>query len=269
MRKNGFPPVVLIFALIMASFTVSGCGGGSTGGHIDPPVAPSITTQPASATVTAGQTATFSVSASGTSPLSYQWQKNGAVLSGANSNSYTTPVTTTTDSGEKFTVTVSNSAGSVTSSIATLTVNPVVVPPPTIVSVKPPNVFCPRECNPFSPSPLVTITGTNFGVGDTIKSDDGVHTPTTFPITVVTTNSQGQVQTQVSFTFDSSGQTTTIRYDPGSFKLTITNASGTSNPGFFSFLGNQDILTSGGGKYFSLDQGAKVVHTFDASLNLT
>src|SRR6266446_5072713 len=44
-------------------------------------VAPSITAQPASQTVTAGQTATFSVTASGTAPLTYQWKKNGAVVS--------------------------------------------------------------------------------------------------------------------------------------------------------------------------------------------
>ncbi len=59
------------------------------------PVAPSITTQPASQTVTAGQTATFSVTATGTAPLSYQWQKNGAAISGATSSSYTTPAETT------------------------------------------------------------------------------------------------------------------------------------------------------------------------------
>ena len=44
-------------------------------------------------TVTAGQTATFSVVAGGTAPLSYQWQKNGANISGATLPSYTTPVT--------------------------------------------------------------------------------------------------------------------------------------------------------------------------------
>ena len=54
----------------------------------------SITTQPASQTVTAGQTATFTVTATGTAPLSYQWQKNGAAISGATSSSYTTPATT-------------------------------------------------------------------------------------------------------------------------------------------------------------------------------
>ncbi|HJZ64164.1 MAG TPA: immunoglobulin domain-containing protein [Candidatus Acidoferrum sp.] len=85
--------------------------------------APSITTQPASAAVTAGQTATFSVSASGTAPLSYQWLKNGSNISGATASSYTTPATTTSDSGSTFSVVVSNSAGSATSSAATLTVD--------------------------------------------------------------------------------------------------------------------------------------------------
>src|SRR6185436_17828649 len=48
---------------------------------------PTITTQPANQTLTAGQTATFSVVASGTPPLSYQWQKNGSNISGATSSS--------------------------------------------------------------------------------------------------------------------------------------------------------------------------------------
>jgi hypothetical protein len=88
------------------------------------PVAPTITTQPVNQTVSAGQTATFSVVASGTAPLTYQWQKNGSAITGATAASYTTPVTTTADSGELFRVVVSNSAGNVTSNSATLTVNP-------------------------------------------------------------------------------------------------------------------------------------------------
>jgi len=91
--------------------------------------APSISTQPASQTVTAGQTATFSVSGSGAAPLSYQWRKNGAAISGANSASYTTPATSTSDSGSQFTVVVSNSAGNVTSNVATLTVTAADVAP--------------------------------------------------------------------------------------------------------------------------------------------
>src|SRR5438876_8823214 len=86
-------------------------------------VAPTITTQPANQTATTGQTATFAVVAGGTAPLSYQWQKNGASIAGATAASYTTPVTTTADSGSTFAVVVTNTAGTVTSAAATLTVN--------------------------------------------------------------------------------------------------------------------------------------------------
>jgi len=85
--------------------------------------APSITTEPASRSVTAGQTASFSVVASGTAPLTYQWRQNGTAISGATSSSYTTPATTTSESGAEFSVVVSNSAGRATSSAAVLTVN--------------------------------------------------------------------------------------------------------------------------------------------------
>ena len=84
---------------------------------------PSITTEPASQTIAAGQTATFSVTATGTAPLSYQWRKNGAAISGANSSSYKTPAETASATGTQFTVLVSDSAGSVLSTAATLTVN--------------------------------------------------------------------------------------------------------------------------------------------------
>jgi hypothetical protein len=84
---------------------------------------PSITTQPASTTVIAGQTATFSVAATGAAPLTYQWKMNGSAISGATSTSYTTPATTTGNSSEQFTVTVTNGAGSTTSNAGTLTVN--------------------------------------------------------------------------------------------------------------------------------------------------
>src|SRR5947207_15751116 len=87
------------------------------------PAAPSITTQPANQTVTTGQMATFTVVAAGTAPLSYQWKKGGTAISGATSAGYTTPVTTAADNGAQFTVVVSNTAGNVTSSAATLTVN--------------------------------------------------------------------------------------------------------------------------------------------------
>lgn len=90
---------------------------------------PAITLQPAGQTVTAGQSATFSVTATGSAPLSYQWNKNGAALSGATASTYTTPATTTTDSGAQFNVVVSNSFGNAASNAATLTVNPLTIAP--------------------------------------------------------------------------------------------------------------------------------------------
>jgi hypothetical protein len=64
------------------------------------------------------------VVAAGTAPFGYQWQKNGANIAGATAASYTTPVTATSDSGSTFDAVVTNTAGSVTSATATLTVNP-------------------------------------------------------------------------------------------------------------------------------------------------
>ena len=115
---------VVLFVLLLVVVIVNvGCAGYVTKAAGGSPAAPSITTQPASQTVTAGQTATFSVAAAGTAPLSYQWMKGGTTISGATSSSYTTPPTTSADNGSQFTVMVSNTAGSVTSNAATLTVN--------------------------------------------------------------------------------------------------------------------------------------------------
>src|SRR5207248_2745717 len=110
---------------------LSGCGsdGSPSAQSQVNPVAPAITTQPASQTVSAGQTATFTVAATGTAPLSYQWQKNGTTIGAATAASYTTPATTAADNGDQFTVVVSNAAGSVTSRAAALTVNAVLVAP--------------------------------------------------------------------------------------------------------------------------------------------
>src|SRR5260370_15348 len=114
--------VVLFMLLLTIGIVIVGCGGYVAGTTNGSPAAPSITTQPASQTVTAGQTATFTVVATGTAPLSYQWKKNGTAISGAMSSSYTTPATTSADNGSQFTVVVSNIASNVTSSAATLTV---------------------------------------------------------------------------------------------------------------------------------------------------
>ena len=93
-------------------------------------VAPAITTPPQPVTVVAGAGAGFTVLVSGTSPFSYQWLRNGTPLAGATAATYTLAAAQPADSGS-YAVTVSNSAGFVTSAAATLTVS---AAPPTIVS---------------------------------------------------------------------------------------------------------------------------------------
>ncbi|NHZ33178.1 M4 family peptidase [Massilia sp. CCM 8692] len=93
--------------------------GGTPGGGV------SISSQPASVTVQAGSTATFSVVATGgTAPYKYQWLRNGTAIAGATSATYSLTAQTT-DSGAVFSVKVTDSANSpttATSSNATLTV---------------------------------------------------------------------------------------------------------------------------------------------------
>ena len=123
-------------ACVALSLVLTGCGGGSSGESTPTPpppppaaTAPAVTTAPASLTVTAGQPATFTVTASGTAPLTYQWQRSDVAVPGATSASYTLSTSLVADSGSTWRVVVSNAAGSVTSAAATLTVNPAPVGP--------------------------------------------------------------------------------------------------------------------------------------------
>ena len=90
--------------------------------------APAITTQPSSVTVVEGQNAQFNVVATGTPPLTYQWQRDDGAgfgdITGETASSYTLSSAQLADSGAKFRVIVDNAVGpAVTSAEATLTVN--------------------------------------------------------------------------------------------------------------------------------------------------
>jgi sugar lactone lactonase YvrE len=85
-------------------------------------IPPAITTQPGSLTVISGAPASMSVVASGTAPLAYQWSLDGSTISGANSTTYTLPAAASRNAGS-YTCVITNSAGSVTSTAAILTVN--------------------------------------------------------------------------------------------------------------------------------------------------
>lgn len=88
------------------------------------PLPPTIGAQPESRTVTSGQTVTFSVLASGSAPLTYQWRRDGVDIPGATGATYITPPMNEVDSGSVYDVVVANGEGSVTSAPAVLTVVP-------------------------------------------------------------------------------------------------------------------------------------------------
>jgi glucose/arabinose dehydrogenase len=114
--------------------------------------APTITTQPASRTVAAGASVTFSVGASGTAPLRYQWRRNGATITGATAQSYTIASVVQADSGVRFSVVVSNDVGSVTSGDAVLTVSANQAPTATIVQ--------PAAGTTYAGGTVITYSGT-------------------------------------------------------------------------------------------------------------
>ena len=104
------------------SFSVSNISIALIRGTVTPPNArPQITAQPQSQAVATGKPFTLSVTASGAG-LSYQWNKNGAAISGATSSSYAVTAASASDAGS-YTVTVSNTAGPVTSAPAVITVS--------------------------------------------------------------------------------------------------------------------------------------------------
>jgi hypothetical protein len=113
--------------------------------------APGITTHPANLTVEAGATATFTVQASGTPPLRYQWQRGGANIAGATSQSYSLTAAAA-DNGARFRVRVTNDIGSVLSNEAVLTVTQNQTPTATIVQ--------PASGTLYSGGQVITYSGT-------------------------------------------------------------------------------------------------------------
>jgi glucose/arabinose dehydrogenase len=96
-------------------------------------MAPSISTHPSDLTVSIGRPATFSVTASGSIPLSFQWQRNGVNIPGATSSSFTIPSVQQSDNGALFRAQVTNSFGSAISNQARLTVTTNTPPTGTII----------------------------------------------------------------------------------------------------------------------------------------
>lgn len=132
---------------------------------------PQIGAQPEDVTVGIGGTATFSVLASGTAPLSYQWRRNGVNIAGATGTSYTLANAQVSDNGARFSVVVSNPFGSTTSREALLTVADNQPPNPSITS--------PAQGTTYAAGQQLTITGT------ATDTEDGTLPPDAFEWEVV------------------------------------------------------------------------------------
>ncbi len=111
-------PLALVGGLALLSMLA--CGGDNTSFNLS---APTIETQPTSQTIRTTQTATFTVTAKAVPDPRYQWQKDGVDILGANNVSLVIAGASLADAGS-YQVVVKNSEGSVTSAVATLTVQP-------------------------------------------------------------------------------------------------------------------------------------------------
>jgi len=120
--------------------------------------APSISQQPADRTVSVGASASFTVAATGSAPLSYQWQRNQVDIGGANAATYTLPSAQLSDSGAKFRAIVTNAISSATSNEATLTVVTNTAPTATITS--------PADGSFYRAGDTITYAGTGTDTQD-------------------------------------------------------------------------------------------------------
>ena len=120
--------------ILQRHMTETGPGGLLRLDYVGVPTAPSITTQPTDATSAIHGSATFTVFASGSQPLTYQWYRDGTLIDGATSPTYSVNSLLSTDNGATFTVRVTNSLGFVDSRQALLTVTPNNQPDPVITT---------------------------------------------------------------------------------------------------------------------------------------
>ena len=228
--------------------------------------APTFGSQPVSQTVNAGTNATFTVSAAGSAPLAYQWLKNNSPLantgniSGATTTALTLATVSASDAAS-YTVSVSNSLGSITSAVATLTV----IIPPTITS--PPAAQ--TVANGSSAQFAVTATGSapltylwlKNGVGLTNGVKFSGVTSNVLTIASVTTNELGNysvVVTNLAGSASSAAAALTVVASPtfvtlpanqtvvaganGSFTVTAAGSA----PLYYQWLKNNSPLANGG-----------------------
>lgn len=212
-------PVDLDVAADGSLYYLARGGGSSTGvvGRIAYTAsgAPTIAQQPASLTVSSGASATFSVTASGTGPLTYAWQRNGVPIPGATGATYTLGSTALADSGATFRCVVTNGEGSATSLAATLTVVTNTAP---VASITAPTASTYRAGSQISFAGTATdaqetLAGTRFSWEIVLHHDAHTH-PALGPVT----------GTSGTYTIPNTGETSTnVWYE---LRLTVTDSGG-------------------------------------------
>jgi glucose/arabinose dehydrogenase/regulation of enolase protein 1 (concanavalin A-like superfamily) len=235
-----------LYYLAIGSGTVSAIG--YTGS-----LAPQITQQPVDQTVLVGDAATFNVTAAGTPPLGYQWQRDGTNIVGASASSNSLAAVSTADDGSSFRCVVTNASGAVTSNPALLHVTTSKPPVGTITS--PPNglLYAAGDTIPFAGTATDTEDGNlpDSAFSWTMVFHHNTHThPYLGPTNGVTNGSfviptQGETATNVWYRInltvsDSAGQTQTTFADvrPRTANITLL----TSPPGLQVTLDGQPVL---------------------------
>lgn len=229
---------------------------------VDPPV---ITQHPQSQTLCQGDDVTFTVAATGTGPLSYQWRKDTVNISGANGTSYTITNVTTANAGS-YDCVVTNSAGSATSNPAVLTVQtaPVISQQPSSQSIceGQPVTFTVVASGDPAPSyqwrkngvPISGATGSSYTIPSVSAADAG-----NYQCSVV--NLCGGVQSAIAILTINSAPS--ISQHPASFNVCSgvgvvfsVTASGTPAPSYQWRKDGVDISGATGSSYAIAAVGA-------------
>jgi glucose/arabinose dehydrogenase len=265
--------------------------------------APEITGQPASLTVSVGQPASFQVTASGTAPLRFQWQRNGTNIPNATARTFTIASTTNADNGARFRAVVTNDFGSATSNEATLTVTNNTPPQATITAPANGSLFRGGQTIAFSGTGTDTQDGTLPASAFTwrvdLHHDAHVH-PHVQPVSGITsgsfvTSDRGHPETttfyRITLTVRDSGGLTgttfvdlqprtsqiTLATNPAGLQLTLDGQPVTtpftqgSVEGVFRTLGVVSPQTSGGSsfEFVSWSDGGAATHDVATPTNDT
>ncbi|HWY74110.1 MAG TPA: LamG-like jellyroll fold domain-containing protein, partial [Verrucomicrobiae bacterium] len=221
---------VSLYNRALSSNEIAGIFAAGSSGKCKAPSPPAIVTPPQSETVLAGTNVNFSVTASGTSPLAYQWLRDGTDLadggniSGSSSSALALTNVQVSDSAN-YQVVVTNASGSVTSAVAMLTVNPNAFPPS--INVQP------------SGQTISTGSGASFTV-----SASGT-TPLTYQwlFNGANLSNGGQFTGATSPTLTITGAQTN---NSGGYSVIVTNVFGSATSMVATLTVNPPIINSNG-----------------------